>query len=113
MCAPKITPRPRRVIRVEVDPYRRGRDRLNLGPIVRKIYEDGSRALYVGDNHVWAIRYTGDYFLDDTIIELGFADGTTSVRFSEASPGEGAWLQESMEDFGLSDYEERMSSLGS
>ena len=111
MCTPKITPRPQRVIRVEVDPYRQ--ERLNMGPIVRKIYEDGSRALYVGDNHVWAIRYTGDYLIDEAIIVLGFDDGTASVRFPEASPEEGAWLQESMEDFGLSDYEERMSSLGS
>ncbi len=110
MCAPKITTRPQRVIRVEFDPYRR--ERLNMGPIVRKIYEDGSHALYVGDDHVWAIRYTGNYIIDEAIIVLGFADGT-SVRFPEASPEEGAWLQESMEDLGLSDYEDRMRSLGS
>ena len=111
MCAPKITTRPQRVIRVEFDPYRQ--DPLRSGRIVRKIYEDGSHALYVGDNHVWAIRYTSDFLCDETVIVLGFADGITSVRFHEASPKEGAWLQESMEDHGLSDYEDRMSSLSS
>lgn len=100
MCAPKITPRHPRVVRIEYDPYR---EPLSSRRIVRAVYEDGFRALYVNDHRVCSIRYTRRQAYQEPIFVFSFWDGSDSFYLHNASLDEGVWFQKSMEDLGLNE----------
>lgn len=100
MSLPKITARHPHVVRLEFDPYR---EPLSSGRIVRKIYEDGFRALYVNDHRVCSIQYMSLQAYPDPIFVFSFADGSDSFYLHNASLEEGFWFQKSMEDLGLNE----------
>ena len=94
MSIPKITPRAQRVIRIESDPYLFENHR-DVPRIYRKVYEDGSCTLFVGDTPVSAVRYDTDRFLGGHVA-LGL--GGPILHLRGVPPQERAWLLESMED---------------
>lgn len=96
MSLPKITTRPQRVIRTEYDPYLRTRPRTNVY-IYRKVYEDGTSALFAGDFLVHSIHYdiTRSISHPNAILDL---EHGSIVHLYEVSPQECNWLEESMGD---------------
>ena len=93
MSLPKITMRATRAVRDEEDPYRffrRGAPR-----VCRRVYEDGSCVLFVGDEPVLLLCYKPHYPIRHSYALLDLADGST-IHLEGVSSEEGQWLQESI-----------------
>lgn len=85
MSIPKITPRPRRAIRVENDPY-------HMNYFIRRTtYEDGTVELFAGDYRVRSVRYHPHYPMRRSYALLDLADDRT-FRLEGVSPQENDWL---------------------
>lgn len=97
MSAPRITPRPQRTIGVKYDPYRPK----SLG-VACHFYDDGTCALFVGNEPVRSIRHCvvpSDPRLPHEVLRdvvLSFAGCSSTFLLEKVFPGEFVWLFKAM-----------------